>query len=196
MIQQGPYSVDKYIEEIKELKQKKQYYSKKVDMHLAILKYIIGLIVFVTLITILLKPFLLLTYINYKTIIGFFLFIFIYYLVFILRNDLKYDKYYEKIWEYKSKFEEKSTKVPLKNIINSIEVTGNKVVFPPLNTLNNTYYYNSCLSYNYGNTNKRMIFMLIGNHLWEKYELFAEDCTSYPIDYSEYKLLLSKSKKR
>lgn len=136
-------------------------------MHLAILKYSIGIIVFVVLTCILLMPFLLLTYINYKTIIGFFLFIFIYYLVFILRNDLKYDKYYAKIWEYKSKFEEKSTKVPLKNIINHIEVTGNKVVLPPLNEIENTYYYDSCLSYNYGNTNKRMIFMLIGNHLWE-----------------------------
>lgn len=194
MINKGPYSIDKYIEEIKELKQKKLYYSKKVDMHLTILKYSIGLIVFVALISILLKPFLLLTYINYKTIIGFFLFIFIYYLIFILRNDLKYDKYYEKIWEYESEFEEKSTKIPLKNIINHIEVTGNKVVFPPLNEINNTYYYNNCLIWSYGNTNKRMIFELVGNHLWERYQLETEYGARYSIDYSEYELLRSKSK--
>ena len=141
-------------------------------------------------------PFLLLTYINYKTIIGFFLFIFIYYLVFILRNDLKYDKYYAKIWEYKSKFEEKSTKVPLKNIINHIEVTGNKVVLPPLNEIENTYYYDGSLIWYYGNTNKRIIFELVGNHLWERYQLKTEYGVSYSIDYSEYELLVSKSKKR
>ena len=120
--------------------------------------------------SILLMPFLLLTYVNYKTISAFIIPVFVYYLVFILRNDRKYDKYYEKIWEYKSEFEEKSTKVPLETIINHIYVNGNKVVIPPLNELNDSYYYNNNLIWNYGNTNKRMIFALVANHLWEKYD--------------------------
>ena len=125
MIRKGPYSIDKYTQEIKELEQKKRYYGKKVDIHLAILKYSIMIIVFIALISISLMPFLLLTYVNYKTISAFIIPVFVYYLVFILRNDRKYDKYYEKIWEYKDEFEEKSTKVPLKTIINHIHVDGN-----------------------------------------------------------------------
>lgn len=192
MIQQGPYSIDKFTKYIKTLEQRKRDYNKKFNKSIKILKWIPTVLLIGEIIFILITNSL--NHINYKTIIGFFLFIFIYYLVFIFRYDLKYDKYYEKIWEYESEFEEKSTKVPLKNIINHIEVTGNKVVFPPLNEINNTYYYNNCLIWSYGNTNKRMIFELVGNHLWERYQLETEDGASYSIDYSEYELLVSKSK--
>lgn len=97
-----------------------------------------------------------------------------------------------KHWKQYNNYHSQATKVPISEIIDYIDVDGIKVVIPELTKLSDTYYY----TYNPDKSDKRQIFRLEANELWEEYKLHTRGGARHELTYEEYKIITSKDKSK
>lgn len=188
MIKKGSYSVSKQKEKIDKLKDKIQKYDDKQQFYDKILHNLIILYFFSICISVLTTA-----TIKLYILIPCAIIIILYFLIFIFPYKLKMQKLNKELSDLSFIYLANSTTVHLKEIIDYIEVNDLKVIIPPLNKINNCYYYEREYL-NFDKFDKPNIFTFDFDLVLEEYYLRTKGFDSIHLLNSEYKLLKSKSK--
>lgn len=188
MIKKGPYSVSEQKEKIDKLKDKIQKYTNKQQFYNKILNNLM-ILYFVCVSISLLST----AKIKLYILIPCAIIIILYFLIFIFQYTLKIQKLNKELSDLRFIYMANSTTVHLKEIIDYIEVNDIKVIIPPLNAINDCYYYEREY-FDFDEYDKRNIFTFDFDLVWEEYYLRTQGFGRIHLLNSEYKLLKSKSK--
>lgn len=188
MIKKGPYSVSEQKEKIDKLKGQIQKYTNKQLFYNRILNNLM-ILYFVCVSISLLST----AKIKLYILIPGAIIIILYFLIFIFPYTLKIQKLNKELSDLRFIYMVNSTTVHLTEIVDYIEVNDLKVVIPPLNTINDCYYYEHDY-FDFDEYDKRNIFTFDFDLVLEEYYLKTKGFGRMHLLNSEYKLLKSKSK--